>query len=206
MVLAQAPNQQERHTPPRSTSTAQQLQERDILHCVRTSLNKVYTRSLCPDTLHAFLKRVPWPTSPPHSLLRRQAIKRRRSSLRSNHVQTDQGTSIQCLRSTAEMNSTNRLCEDEGSFSMRPVLHQNVPNAGCRLVVLSRLGSHLPPGLLNTTAAATTIAHPSDAHGRHNVSWPLPVQPTGPFHTPLSASAHGLPWHCEPPERELHAS
>ena len=52
----------------------------------------------------------------------------------------------------------NRLCEDEGSFSMRPVLHRNVPNAGCRQVVLSSLGSHLPPGILNTTAAATTIA------------------------------------------------
>ena len=40
------------------------------------------------------------------------------------------------------------------------------------------------PCLLRTTAAATTIARLSDASGLHHVSWPLPVQPTRPSHTP----------------------
>ena len=61
----------------------------------------------------------------------------------------------------------------------------------------------LPPRLLRPTAAATTIAHPGDVRGRHQVSWPWPVQPTGPRHTPLCLIP---PLHCEPPERELHRS
>ena len=52
------------------------------------------------------------------------------------------------------------------------------------LVVLSRSGSNLKPRLLRTAAAATTIAHPSDARVLRHISWPLPVQRTRPSHTP----------------------
>ena len=59
-----------------------------------------------------------------------------------------------------------------------------------------------PPHLLRTSAAAVTNAH-SDARGRRHVSWPLPVQPTRPIHTPLWASSHTPSWPCELPVYSL---
>ena len=62
--------------------------------------------------------------------------------------------------------------------SNRPSLFPGLP----RCVLQACL--ELEQRLLRTTAAATTIAHLSDARGLHHVSWPLPVQPTRPSHKP----------------------
>ena len=60
------------------------------------------------------------------------------------------------------------------------------------------------PRPLPTTAAATIIAHPSDARGQLHVSRPLHAQLSRPFYPSSSASCRTPPKHCGSPEHEQH--
>ena len=129
---------QGRETPPRMTSPAQRLQERDIRRCVHTPHKKMYTRSLCnrerrPSTKGSLDRHTSTFHPTPETATERQG-----GSFFGDDVQTNQGTSLR-----GRITNTGpefRLCEserlllneEEEELATRPVLSRNLPDAGCR--------------------------------------------------------------------------
>ena len=105
------------------------------------------------------------------------------------------------LPPSVSSNSMNSLVV-EGVFLSKVKSNQSSSTPGLPCCVL-QAGSNADtnePRLLPTTAAATKIAHPSDARGQLDVSRPLHAQLSRPFYPSSLASCRTPPKHCGSPE------
>ena len=132
-------NDRERAPPPRLTSPAQQLPERDTHCCARTPRN---TMKKLPVTPLVVLpkKKVPWTTEPRHSsqLWRKATAKRGGCFFSKSNANSSRHMPESRSRNTRL--EFHRLCKDgrlllneeEEELEMRPGLLQNILDASCR--------------------------------------------------------------------------